>query len=127
MPFVDLLRISMNTSSAAPSGQADGKALGVARGLNFYALERGALFFRFDHAPSFAVQIHQVVGKAMTVVEEKFANATPVVACMFACFKPRTCQPATCKSWSIWMRARASGVMQIAITNNGYKNHCMGD
>ena len=58
----------------APCGQTAGQALGVAARLHFYAGEGCALFFGFDHAAGFAVDIEQVVGKTETVVEGEFAD-----------------------------------------------------
>ena len=59
---------------SAPGGQRGGQALGVAGGLHFHAGERSALFLGLDHASGFAVDIQQVVGKAVTGVEGEFTQ-----------------------------------------------------
>ena len=49
--------------------------MGIAPGLDLYAFEGAALFFRFDHATGFAVYIQQVVGNAVAWVEREFSDS----------------------------------------------------
>jgi hypothetical protein len=54
----------------APSWQP----LSVASGLHFNAGERRALLLRFDHAAGLAVEIEQVIGEAMAIVQRELAD-----------------------------------------------------
>lgn len=50
---------------AVPGGQGGGQAFGVAAALQFYAGQGCAFLFGFDYAAGFAVDVEQVVGKAV--------------------------------------------------------------
>ena len=59
---------------APPRGQAGRQALGVAGALHFHAAEGSAFFLGFDDAAGLAVDVQQVVGKAVAGFQGKFAD-----------------------------------------------------